>query len=100
MAVVARGLAFGEFGSARICDRRVLIVVVIVIVIGVGFDPVPDRQLHPGGDNARRDLQVNGVIVDTGDGGQQARGGVHPVADRQRVVQVDGGLHRALLAPR
>ena len=72
----------------------------VVSGLGLGLDAVAHGQLHPGRDDAGGDLQIHVVVVDPGDGGLQTGRGVHAVADLQRVVQVDRGLHLLPLPPR
>src|ERR1700724_1553663 len=56
-----------RFGS-RICFGDL---VALVVILEIRLDAIADRQLHPGGDNAGRDLEVDRVIGDAGDGGLQ-----------------------------
>src|SRR6185437_14129457 len=64
------------------------------------LDAARHRELDPGGHHARGDLEIHVVVGDALDGAVQARRGLHAITDLQRLLQVDGGLHRALLSAR
>src|ERR1700736_3505521 len=85
----------GELGR-----RFLFLSVVFCGLVGLGLDPVTDRELHPCRHHARRDFQVYRVVGDAGDRCFEAGGGVYAVADAQRLMQVEGGLDSTLLTPR
>jgi hypothetical protein len=50
----------------------VVVIIVIIVIFVVGPDAVANRDLHPRGDHAGSDLEVDGVVGDANDRALQA----------------------------